>query len=99
MNQALSHFQKANPKEIIWIRLLIKLSIWLLLEIILTCLGLDDLADYGEYLSQGLLIQQTNPCRRANKLSILLHKDIDKSPPKSPFRLNLSSESNDFFCN
>lgn len=65
MNQVVSHSQKKNIKKIIWVRFLTKLSIWLLLELILTCLGLDDLADYGEYLSQGLLVQQTQYMRKS----------------------------------
>lgn len=32
-----------------WKRLLIQAFLWLSAEIILTSIGLDDLADYGEY--------------------------------------------------
>ncbi len=31
-------------------KLVIRLFLWLLFEISLTCLGLDDLADYGEFI-------------------------------------------------
>ncbi|MDJ0844764.1 MAG: hypothetical protein QNJ08_11055 [Crocosphaera sp.] len=31
-------------------KLLTRLFLWLLFEISLTCLGLDDLADYGEFI-------------------------------------------------
>lgn len=33
-----------------WHKLLIKMTFWLLAEIILTLVGLDQLADYGEFL-------------------------------------------------
>ncbi len=33
-------------------RLVINLSVWLTTEILLGFLGLDDLADYGEYLKE-----------------------------------------------
>ena len=35
-----------------WKKLLLNLSIWLTAEIILTVLGLDNLADYGEFIIQ-----------------------------------------------
>lgn len=35
-----------------WKKLLINLSIWLTAEIVLTVLGLDNLADYGEFIIQ-----------------------------------------------
>ena len=35
-----------------WQQLLVRATIWLAAEIILTCLGLDDLADYSEFLTQ-----------------------------------------------
>ena len=35
-----------------WKKLLLNLSIWLTAEIILTALGLDNLADYGEFIIQ-----------------------------------------------
>ncbi|MGK7942367.1 MAG: hypothetical protein AB4062_19850 [Crocosphaera sp.] len=31
-------------------KVITRLFIWLLFEIFLTCLGLDDLADYGEFI-------------------------------------------------
>jgi hypothetical protein len=33
-----------------WRKVIIRLSIWLMAEILLSCLGIDDLADYSEYL-------------------------------------------------
>ena len=38
--------------QIHWQKLLLKAVFWLSAEIALTCLGLDDLADYGEILLQ-----------------------------------------------
>lgn len=35
-----------------WSKLFIKAAIWLCAEIALTCLGLDDLADYSEFVAQ-----------------------------------------------
>lgn len=34
----------------IWQNLIIKIVIWLTAEVLLTFLGLDDLADYGEFI-------------------------------------------------
>lgn len=39
-----------------WRKVIIRLSIWLIAEIVLTCLGIDDLADYSEYLYERNLI-------------------------------------------
>lgn len=33
-----------------WRKLLIRGSLWLTLEIILNCVGIDDMADYSEYV-------------------------------------------------
>lgn len=33
-----------------WRKLLLRGSIWLILEIILNCVGIDDMADYSEYI-------------------------------------------------
>ena len=33
-----------------WHKLLIKLAIWLSLEIVLNVMGLDDMADYSEFI-------------------------------------------------
>ena len=35
-----------------WTRLLLKITVWLCAEVALTVLGLDDLADYGEFVFQ-----------------------------------------------
>ncbi len=38
--------------QIYWPKLLLKILFWLSAEIALSCLGLDDLADYSEFLLQ-----------------------------------------------
>lgn len=38
--------------QIHWPKFLLKILFWLSAEIALTCLGLDDLADYSEFLLQ-----------------------------------------------
>lgn len=35
-----------------WTEFVLKVVVWLGAEIALTCLGLDDLADYGEFRTQ-----------------------------------------------
>ena len=35
-----------------WQKLLVKIAIWLIIEILLTVLGIDDLADYSEFISE-----------------------------------------------
>jgi len=35
--------------QVRWKRLLWQSALWLSAEVLLTCIGLDDLADYGEY--------------------------------------------------
>ncbi len=37
-------------KKVLWQKLLIKTCIWLIGEIILNLIGIDDLADYSEFL-------------------------------------------------
>ena len=36
--------------KIQWHKLLLKLTIWLVVEIVLNLMGLDDMADYSEFL-------------------------------------------------
>ena len=36
--------------KIRWRKLLLKLTIWLVVEIVLNLMGLDDMADYSEFL-------------------------------------------------
>ena len=43
-----------------WKKLLFNLSIWLTAEIVLTVLGLDNLADYGEFMIQSNTIAVMN---------------------------------------
>ncbi|MEA5511454.1 hypothetical protein VB715_16905 [Crocosphaera sp. UHCC 0190] len=35
-----------------WKILISKLAVWIMIEIILNCLGLDNLADYGEFVQK-----------------------------------------------
>ena len=43
-----------------WQKLFIKLTIWLAAEILLNLLGLDDLADYSEFLASDKSLSQFN---------------------------------------
>jgi len=42
-----------------WKRLLVKTTLWLVMEIIMNFLGLDNLADYGEFVLGETLQQKT----------------------------------------
>ncbi len=44
--------QKGNAMEVRWSTLILKISVWFCAEVTLTALGLDDLADYGEFMSR-----------------------------------------------
>ena len=35
-----------------WQKLLVKIAVWLVIEILFTLLGIDDLADYSEFISE-----------------------------------------------
>lgn len=39
-----------------WQKILVKLTFWLLIEILLNILGLDSLADYSEFVFEGRAI-------------------------------------------
>ena len=43
-----------------WKKLLLNLSVWLTAEIVLTVLGLDNLADYGEFVIQSDVVVSLN---------------------------------------
>lgn len=45
-----------------WQKLLVKMTFWLLAEIILTLVGLDDLADYSEFLLSEKFIRHSSVC-------------------------------------
>ncbi|MDJ0532955.1 MAG: hypothetical protein QNJ70_10755 [Xenococcaceae cyanobacterium MO_207.B15] len=36
--------------KILWHKLLLKLTIWLVLEIVLNLMGIDNIVDYSEYI-------------------------------------------------
>ena len=40
----------------LWLRIIAKVAFWLVAEIVLNCIGLDDLADYGEFVFDKKLI-------------------------------------------
>ena len=44
--------------EVRWKKLFVKTSVWLTAEIILTVVGLDNLADYSEFVLQGQKLTQ-----------------------------------------
>lgn len=43
--------------DVRWKTLITKLTVWLVAEIILSLLGLDNLADYSEFLEDQYLVQ------------------------------------------
>jgi len=51
-----------------WKRLLLQSTLWLVAEIVLTCMGLDDLADYGEYHFTSKQDTLTQPVYRSTAL-------------------------------
>ncbi|MBE9030033.1 hypothetical protein IQ266_09865 [filamentous cyanobacterium LEGE 11480] len=44
--------------QIQWSKLLVRTGAWICTEVALTCLGLDDLADYSEFIFQQRLATQ-----------------------------------------
>ncbi|MDJ0571833.1 MAG: hypothetical protein QNJ53_22700 [Pleurocapsa sp. MO_192.B19] len=38
--------------KVIWVKLIIKILIWLIAEILLNLIGLDELADYSEFVDK-----------------------------------------------
>ena len=47
-----NYLLKDTIMKIKWSRLVIKIVVWLFAEIYLTVMGLDNLADYGEFVFQ-----------------------------------------------
>ncbi len=43
---------KGKLRQVRWPKLLVRTVVWLGAKIALTCLGLDDLADYSEFIFQ-----------------------------------------------
>lgn len=41
-----------------WQKILVKITFWLIVEIILNLLGLDNLADYSEFVFEGKTLMQ-----------------------------------------
>lgn len=53
-----SYLFKAEIMNIKWSKLVLKIVVWLSAEIFLTALGLDNIADYSEFVFQdGALVQ------------------------------------------
>ena len=40
----------------LWLKIIAKLTFWLVAEIVLNCMGIDDLADYSEFVFDKKLI-------------------------------------------
>lgn len=51
--------QKKKVMKIKWKYLLVKTTLWLVVEIIMNLLGIDNLADYGEFMLSENLHQPT----------------------------------------
>ncbi len=47
-------------KKVRWKKLLVESSIWLIAEIILNLIGIDDLADYSEFLLENKYVARIN---------------------------------------
>ena len=43
-----------------WTKLVTRLTFWLMAEVVLTCIGLDDWSDYSEYLKGQKVVHQIN---------------------------------------
>lgn len=48
-DKAHSRSVEVTTMQVRWKRLLLQSTVWLFAEVILTCIGFDDIADYGEY--------------------------------------------------
>jgi hypothetical protein len=46
-------WRRSVPMNTQWQKILVKITFWLILEILLNLLGLDSLADYSEFLFEG----------------------------------------------
>jgi hypothetical protein len=46
--------------QALWQKILIKITLWLIVEIILNLLGLDNLADYSEFVFEGKAMTVTS---------------------------------------
>ena len=54
-----------------WKRLLVKIIIWLTAEIALNLVGLDDLADYSEFIFEKHVIVHSHPIAIDNDIIVL----------------------------
>ena len=62
--------------QVQWKKLLARMALWLAAEISLNFLGLDDLADYTEFLTQISSYQEEYSKLKSNSLNIFLNLDL-----------------------
>lgn len=55
-------------KKVLWRKLLLKTFVWLITELLLNLIGIDDLADYSEFLFEN----RTSSLARLNVANIAL---------------------------
>ncbi|MBE9032556.1 hypothetical protein IQ266_22725 [filamentous cyanobacterium LEGE 11480] len=68
--------------DIRWRKLLVSLTIWLIGEVLLTSMGLDDMADRAEYLQQ----QYRDAVPRHNLLLVVEMKQVYPIPNRPELR-------------
>jgi hypothetical protein len=49
------------PKH--WKNLMFRTTVWIVAEILLNVIGIDDLADYSEFVFEGRLMEAATPAR------------------------------------
>lgn len=60
-SQTSSSYQEVSIMQTQWKKIMIKITCWLIVEIILNLLGLDNLADYSEFVFEGKTLTRNNP--------------------------------------
>jgi hypothetical protein len=61
--------------QVKWSKMVIKLTVWLTAEILLSLVGLDNLADYGEFIASDQAISQ-----RYRPTQTLVHTLLPNQP-------------------
>lgn len=56
------------PKR--WKNLMFRTTVWIVAEILLNVIGLDDLADYSEFVFEGHLVEAATPVQIARITSV-----------------------------
>lgn len=59
--QTSSSDKEVSAMRIQWKQIVVKITFWLIVEIILNLLGLDNLADYSEFVFEGKTLTRNNP--------------------------------------